>query len=95
MTENGTTRDLLLSNIHELKDSLLEQGVKLGKLDVQINYGFDQSSPGSKEGLKERQRQNHPFNAAENANEEINSIEDSLSALREMVHGNTMLHVVA
>jgi flagellar hook-length control protein FliK len=50
ITEHHAARELLLNNIHELKEALLLQGVKLEKVDVQINHNFGQSLSGSKEG---------------------------------------------
>lgn len=54
MTDHNSVRELLLNNVHELKEALIQQGVKLEKLDVQINYNFDQSLNGSKEGMDNR-----------------------------------------
>ncbi len=56
ITENSLVKELLLSNIHELRDALMEKGVKIEKLDVQVNHDFNQSLANSKEDLKERQR---------------------------------------
>ena len=56
ITENSSVKELLLSNIHELRDALMEKGVKIEKLDVQVNHDFNQSLANSKEDLKERQR---------------------------------------
>jgi flagellar hook-length control protein FliK len=53
ITENSSVKETLLSNIHELRESLVEQGVRLERLDIQIGYNFDQSLAQSKEGLKE------------------------------------------
>ncbi|MEJ2657229.1 MAG: flagellar hook-length control protein FliK [Desulfobacterales bacterium] len=50
ITEHHSVKELLLNNIHELKQALLHQGVKLEKFDVQINYNFGQTLNGSKEG---------------------------------------------
>lgn len=61
ITENGSVKELLLSNINELREALVQQGVKLERLDVQINHNFDQSLAHSKEGQKERQNQDHTW----------------------------------
>jgi len=55
--ENSTVRELLLSNAHELRHALVEQGVKLEKLDIQINYNFGQTLTNSKESSKQNQRE--------------------------------------
>jgi hypothetical protein len=49
ITENSSVKELLLSNAHELRDALVQQGVKLERLDVQINYDSNQSLAHSKE----------------------------------------------
>lgn len=58
IAENSSVKELLLSNVHELKQVLVEQGVKLDKLDVQINYNFDQSLADSKESTKQNKKRN-------------------------------------
>ena len=50
ITEHHSVKELLLNNIHQLKEALLHQGVKLEKVDVQIDYNFGQTMNGSKEG---------------------------------------------
>lgn len=60
-TENHSTRELLLSNIHELREALGEQGVRLERIDIQIDYDFNQSSANFREGLKEGQDQGQGF----------------------------------
>ena len=56
ITENSSTKELLLSNVNELRESLVGQGMKVEKIDVEINYNFNQSSTGSNDGLDESQR---------------------------------------
>ncbi len=56
ITENSSVKELLLSNAHELKDALVEQGVKLERLDVQINHDSNQSLAYTKEDPGEEQR---------------------------------------
>ncbi|MBW1715894.1 MAG: flagellar hook-length control protein FliK [Deltaproteobacteria bacterium] len=54
-TENSSVREVLLSNVHELRETLVEQGVKLERLDVQIDYHFNESMGQSKESPRDRQ----------------------------------------
>jgi len=42
-TEKQATREMLLSHINELKDSLAQQGIKVDKVDIEINYNFNES----------------------------------------------------
>jgi flagellar hook-length control protein FliK len=62
IAENNSAKELLLSNVHELREALVEQGVKLERLDITINYDFGQSLANSKEGLKEWQRWGQEMN---------------------------------
>ncbi len=58
ITENSSVKDLLLSSIQELKETLSGQGIKLEKLDVQIQQDFNQSPADSPDGLKGDGRSN-------------------------------------
>ena len=56
ITENNSVKELLLSNVHELREALVQQGVKLERLDINISYNFGHSLADSKEGLNKGQR---------------------------------------
>jgi len=93
ITENNSVKELLLSNAHELREALVQQGVKLEKLDVQIHYDFGQSLADLKDGQKEGQRgihgtNGHPF-AAEGDGE------DPLAVTRIMGKNDHLLDLVA
>ena len=49
ITENSSVKELLLSNANDLRRVLVEQGVKLDKLEVNINSEFGQSMANSKD----------------------------------------------
>jgi len=49
IAEHHSVKELLLNNVHELKEALVQHGVKLEKVDVEINYNFGQSLNASKE----------------------------------------------
>ena len=55
IAEHHSVKELLLNNVHELKEALVQHGVKLEKVDVQINYNFGQSLNASKEGSENGQ----------------------------------------
>jgi len=91
ITENSSVKELLLSNAHELREALVEQGVKLDRLDIQINHNFDQSLANSKGGLKEGQGQGingAPFMAEDDT-------DDGLSGPRDGLTGDHLLDLVA
>ena len=43
VTEHFAARDVLLSQTNELKNMLMDQGVRLDKVEVQLSDNFDQS----------------------------------------------------
>ena len=91
--EHHSVKELLLNNIHQLKEALLQQGVKLDKVDVQIDYNFGQSLNGSKEGT------NRGSGARKDlAEKQINSnaIAQGASAVSmNMTSDTNLLHLVA
>ena len=46
-----------MSSIQELRDSMVQQGVKLERLDVQVNYNLGQSMAQARRGQNGFQRQ--------------------------------------
>ena len=63
--EHHSVKELLLNNVHELKEALVQHGIKLEKVDVQINYNFGQSLNASKEGTDNGKRSSRDFNGEE------------------------------
>jgi len=56
ITQDRAVKHILLSNIHELKETLLEQGIKPDKIDIQLDYNPDQSLTNSnKHSNKDRE----------------------------------------
>ena len=64
ITENNSVKEILLSSVHELRDALVEHGVKVEKLDVQINNHLNNSVNSQEERLKDGQRQMKGQNGA-------------------------------
>ena len=56
IAEHSSVKEVLLSNVHELREALLSQGIQLENIDIQINAGFGQSMAGSKEWINEGKR---------------------------------------
>jgi len=63
--EHHSVKELLLNNIHELKEALVQHGVKLETVDVQINHNFGQSLNASKERTDNGQGGRQDFNGEE------------------------------
>jgi len=87
IAENSSIKELLLSNVHELREALVEQGVKLDRLDIQINYNSGQSLTNSKEG-QGQELDGGPFIAEDDT-------EDPISGPRNMATGDHLLDLVA
>jgi flagellar hook-length control protein FliK len=91
--EHHSVKELLLNNIHQLREALLQQGVKLDKVDVQIDYNFGQSLNGSKDGTNRG-----PGTRRDLDEKRINSIalaQGASSAPVNMISENNLLHLVA
>jgi flagellar hook-length control protein FliK len=91
--EHHTAKELLLNNIHELKEALVQHGVKLEKVDVQINHNFGQSLNASKEGTDSRQEWRQDFNEEEFHSD--NHAEGTHEGLINITSGSNLLHLVA
>jgi len=93
ITESSSVKELMLSNIHELKNALMEQGIKIEELDVQVKHDFNHSLANSEEGLKERQKfiqgQDRSTLTAEN------HLDDPESGLRNRASDDRLLNLVA
>ena len=87
IAENSSIKELLLSNVHELREALVEQGVKLDRLDIQINYNSGQSLTNSKEG-QGQELDGGPFVAEDDK-------EDPIPGARNMATGDHLLDLVA
>lgn len=91
--EHHSVKELLLNNVHELKEALVQHGVKLEKVDVQINYNFGQSLNASKEGTDNRQGWRKNFNGEEFHSD--NLLEGSLERPLNIMSGSNLLDLVA
>ncbi len=65
IAEHHSVKELLMNNVHELKEALVQHGVKLEKVDVQINSDFGQSLNASKEGTDNGRGWGQDFNGEE------------------------------
>lgn len=93
ITESSAVKELLLSNIHELKNALIEQGIKIEELDVQVKHDFNHSLANSEQELKERQQllqeQDPNTLTAEN------NLDDPEAGLRNRAPSDRLLNLVA
>ncbi|RLB27917.1 MAG: hypothetical protein DRH11_17985, partial [Deltaproteobacteria bacterium] len=75
IAENGTVKDLLLAHVHELRETLMNQGLKLERVEVQINQSFGQllgnAEDGARDGSGWRQGARAPFFLEKAEGEEI------------------------
>lgn len=93
ITEHSSVKELLLSNIHELKAALVQQGLRLERLDVQINYNFGQTPANSKEGMDNGQRWGRDFKEKESIS--VNRVEGAHLHPMKLSMKNNLLDLVA
>jgi hypothetical protein len=91
--ENSSVKELLLSNAHELRQALVEQGVKLEKLDIQISYNSGQLLTDSKESSKQNQGRGKRTNSISLIGE--NGSEQTQIMQRIMLRGDRLLDLMA
>lgn len=91
--ENNSVKELLLSNAHELRQALVEQGVKLEKLDIQISYNSGQTLTNPKESSKQNQRWGKRTNSISVIGE--NGSEQPQIMQRIMLTGDRLLDLMA
>ena len=90
ITENSSVKELLFSSAHELREALVEQGVRLDRLDIQIDYDSSQSMTSSHEGHRRKQGLDEKPITNENDDRE-----DLLAKPTVMVGGTYLLNVIA
>lgn len=56
-TEHNSVKEFLVSSVQELRDSLVQQGIKLERVDIQVNYDFGQSMAQTQRGQNGFQQQ--------------------------------------
>ncbi|MDY7039167.1 MAG: flagellar hook-length control protein FliK, partial [Thermodesulfobacteriota bacterium] len=93
ITENNSVKEILLSSVHELRDALVEHGVKVEKLDVQINNHFNHSLNSQEERLKDGQRQMKGRNGASLAAD--TDFDNSHEESRDRTTGEHLLNLMA
>ena len=54
--ENSSVKELLLANVQELRETLLTQGIRIDKLDIQLSSDFDRSLANFQEGQQKESR---------------------------------------
>jgi len=91
--EHHSVKELLLNNVHELKEALVQHGVKLEKVEVQINHNFGQSLNASKEGTDSGRGWRKKFNGEEFGSD--NHIEGALERPINIISGSNLVDLVA
>jgi flagellar hook-length control protein FliK len=74
LAENDTTQKFLKSHTSELKAALLEHGIRLEKIDVQIAFNFDQSMSQAKQDSRKSPNKNELVFSLDNKSETVSFI---------------------
>lgn len=59
LAENSSVKEVLISSVHELREALVEQGIRVERIDVQVNSSFQDSLAGGREGFQEGSKNVH------------------------------------
>jgi flagellar hook-length control protein FliK len=77
VAEHHSVKELLMSHVYELKQALVEHGVELQRVDVEIDYHFDQSTSNAQRDPNKAQSWRHSLDAASGQSEnETDSAEE-------------------
>lgn len=92
MTENAAAKDILISNINELRTVLSNSGVTLERFDVDMNFNFRQSMADAKsqENLNKRQQ-----NREKQLLDPVSGILNDAISLMDAIAKGESLHFVA
>jgi hypothetical protein len=75
-TEHNSVKEILVSNIQELRDTLAQHGVKPERIDVQVNYNLGQSMAQAQKDLRHAHSWKHSARTASAISEnELDSTE--------------------
>ena len=87
LAENHSVKEMLMAHVSDLKQSLLQQGIELQKVDVEIDYNFGQSMADARKNLTGgRPDRGRPRVEAGSADQKSEG--DELDALRSMAVSN-------
>ena len=92
-TENNSVKEFLISSSQELRDSLVQHGVKLEKLDVQVNYNLGESMTQAGRGQNEFERQREKQRGGPDA--VTGDGDDSETTIPRIIRADALLDLVA
>lgn len=93
ITEHNSVKEILISNIQELKDSLVQQGVKLERVDIQVNCNLGQSMAQARRGQNGFQRQRQGQQDGQGALERNGDVPETM--IRRMIRPDALLDLMA
>ena len=95
IAEHHSVKDMLMSHVSDLKQSLLQQGIELQKVDVEIDYDFGQSMANAQKNLTGG-RSGKGRSASNNQSADLEEGTESLEPLRTRARdGHTVLDLFA
>lgn len=93
LTEHSSARDILISHIQELKESLIQQGVKLDRVDVQVSYNFGQSMAQARRGQHGFDRRGQGQRGGIGMFESLDDFQETMTA--QMIRADALLDLMA
>ncbi|MBE9582743.1 MAG: flagellar hook-length control protein FliK [Proteobacteria bacterium] len=91
IAEHHSVKEILMSHVHELRDALVEQGVELQKIDVEIKHNFGHSMANAQRDLHGAQSRRHNPASSFGESEGEAVIADAAGHMR----GNALLDMFA
>jgi flagellar hook-length control protein FliK len=93
IAESSSVKEIMLANAHELKAALLDQGIKLDRLDVQVGQNFGRSLMNLNEGSGQEHQRHQKMNEDLISGNDFQ--EDILPNLRSMAGRDYLLDLEA
>lgn len=93
IAESSSVKEIMLANAHELKAALLDQGIKLDRLDVQVGQNFGRSLMNLSEGSGQEHQRHQKMNEDLISGNDFQ--EDILPNLRSMAGRDYLLDLEA
>ncbi|RPH51291.1 MAG: flagellar hook-length control protein FliK [Desulfobacteraceae bacterium] len=93
ITESNSVKEIILAGAHELRSALLDQGIKLESMDIQVGQNFGRSLMNLSEGTEREHQQYQEANGSLSDGDEIQ--EDILPITRSLAERNYLLDLEA
>ena len=92
-TDNKVTKEILITHVSELKEALVEQGIKIDEVDIQINYDLGQSLAKEEKEVFD-QRNGNKAGKDKNSQENPDALALEEEDQRPIIYGDSSLSLI-